>query len=268
MELFENITYNRLDLNFVHSRFIREYDIRKANISILYNSGIIDEATYTRLYNSTRAARQIEIGLMIKYDSELYKALAAGIIEAKHKLFTMNDIKDYEVLSIKNDAVFILDRQLQYTEVDKNIVFVQKNTYTSYIRFSNKVEIFYGLDKIGDNEKVDVKGIGDETLRLHKDYFLDFIVFILSSVETESIDEVISSFKDFYNSYVSLSLPIEYYREFNSDSKYRIINTIYAASVLADTDKNKRLLDISYNLTLLREIYGYLVKTFFEVKKK
>ena len=268
-KLFENVNY-RSDIKFVHSRFIREYDIRKANISILYKSGVIDKVTYNRLYNSSRATRQIEIGLMEKYNPEVYKVLAAGIIEAKRKLFTMNDIKDYEVLSIKNDAVFILDRQLQYTEIDDIIVFAQKNTYTSYIslNFGSRVEIFYGLDKISNSEKVDVKGISDNLLYLHKDYFLDFIVFILSSIETESIEEVISSFKDFYNNYISLSLPIEYYREFNSDSKYRILNTIYAANSLADTDENKRLLNISYNLTLLREIYEYLTKTFFEVKKK
>ena len=264
MELFGSVNY-RSPVNFIHSRFIREYDIKKANISILYKYGVIDENTYKRLYNSSREIRQIEIGLMEKYNPEVYKILANGIIEAKKELFQTNSIQDHEVLSIKNDAVFILDRQLQYTKFGI-VEFVPKNTYTSYMNL-NKIEVLYGLDKISNKETIDVKGIG-KCIDLHREYFLDFIAFVMSSIETEDIETVISSFCDFYKDYVELKLPINYYREFNSDSKYRITNSMYAVSSLLDTDENRRCLDISYNLYLLRIIHGYLTSTFFEVKRK
>ena len=45
---------------------IREYDISKANINILFAKGIIDEDKYKYLYNLPRMDRQYTIGNMCK----------------------------------------------------------------------------------------------------------------------------------------------------------------------------------------------------------
>ena len=55
--------------------------------------------------------RQVYVG-KLQRDKAIVDILKAGIIEAKKILFEANDIKDYEVLSIKNDAVFIINRNL------------------------------------------------------------------------------------------------------------------------------------------------------------
>ena len=65
------------------SGVIREYDLSKANISALRTRGIIDNDTYTDLYNADKKYREIKIGLMIKNDKDSYQEIKKGIIDAK-----------------------------------------------------------------------------------------------------------------------------------------------------------------------------------------
>ena len=51
--------------------FIREYDISKANINVLYQRGVIDKATYDNLYNSDKSIREKSVGLMIRRDNRI-----------------------------------------------------------------------------------------------------------------------------------------------------------------------------------------------------
>ena len=84
--LYERINYSS-NLPFVFSRYIREYDIQKANISILFDKGIISQQDYEYLYNSDRMERQIYIGKLQRSNKKITKALQSGIINAKKNLF-------------------------------------------------------------------------------------------------------------------------------------------------------------------------------------
>ena len=55
---------------YVSGRII-EYDLEKANISILYSKGMIDKDKYDLLYNSPKMFREIMIGNMIKDNREI-----------------------------------------------------------------------------------------------------------------------------------------------------------------------------------------------------
>ena len=61
------------------------------------------------MYNSERQVRQVYVGKLQK-DKAVSDALKEGIREARKNLFEANNIQDYEVLSIKNDAIFLIDR--------------------------------------------------------------------------------------------------------------------------------------------------------------
>lgn len=263
MELYECVNY-RSDLKFVFSRYIREYDIKKANISILYKYGVLSREKYIELYNSTREKRQIEIGLMERANPEIYEILANGIIKAKKLLFLSNNINESSVLSIKNDAVFIIGEPLKYTEFG-GIEFVNKNTYSTFVDL-NKIEVYYGLDRVNSSEVIDVKGLG-KNKELHSDFMTDFVVYILNSIETGDIEDAISSLTDFYKDYLDLKLNIGYYREYNSDSLYSFKNTHYKATYLNDTEYNKKCLDISYNINILRHLASCLSIAYFDKQK-
>lgn len=273
----------RSDLGFIFSKYIREYDIQKANISILYSYGAIDKNTYNRLYNAPRELRQIEIGLMLRNNPDLYDILSNGIQDAKKTLFEHNDLNESDILSIKNDAVFVIGKSLSETEFGL-IKFVNKNTYTSYMLLGG-IEIYYKkvssahLYQIDDVSTVEVKGIGDSNLELHRPFLLDFIIFIFECIEHGEYEHAVSSVKDFYQDYIELKLHIGYYREFNAQSLYRLnykssvsnklYNTQqYMVGMLNDIPEHKQYLNIVHNLNILRELSSYVNFTYLEYMKR
>ena len=252
--LYEKVNYIS-GVPFVFSRFIREYDISKANINILYSKGIINESVYNELYNSDRMTRQVYIGNLEKSNPKIVKALQIGIIEAKRNLFLSNNLTNEDILAIKNDAVFTVDKELRVTKFG-NIEFKLKNLYTSFMRI-DRLEFYYSFNRITKEEKMDVKGLGKKEY-LHREYMTDFIEYIMNSIESGDIENIITDFTLFYRSYVNRELPIYYYREYNPYSYYRIYGTNYCLDYLNNTSDNVMSLDISYNSYILTCMYKYI----------
>lgn len=252
--LYEKINYSA-NVPFIFSKSIYEYDIEKANISILYSKGVISKEYYDKLYHSYKLQRQIAIGNLQKQNSNVTNILQEGIIEAKKELFELNDIDPDKVLSIKNDAVFLIGKILNITTVlNGNVKFILKNSYNSFVRLSG-IEVYYLYNRTTGNEAYSIKGLG-KSEHLHEEYMIDFILFILSSIQTESIESTIGYIKDFYNQYINRNLPVGYYREFNSQSKYIIGE--YAVDDIVDTIDNKNKLNISYNANILKILMQYV----------
>lgn len=252
--LYEKVNYIS-GVPFVFSRFIREYDISKANINILYEKGVINKALYDELYRSDRMQRQIYIGNLQKQNPKIVKILQNGIIEAKKNLFLSNNLSRDDILAIKNDAVFTIDRELGYRKFG-NIEFKLKNLYTSFMRI-DRLEFYYSYNRITKEEKIDIKGLGKNQI-LHEDYMTDFIEFIMNSIESGDIKNIIADFIAFYRSYINRQLPIFYYREYNPYSYYRIYGTDYCLEHLDNTIDNVMALDISYNAYILTCMYKYI----------
>lgn len=252
--LYEKINYSA-NVPFIFSKSIYEYDIEKANISILYSKGVISKEYYDKLYHSYKLQRQIAIGNLQKQNSNVTNILQEGIIEAKKELFELNNIDPDKVLSIKNDAVFLIGKILNITTVlNGNVKFILKNSYNSFVRLSG-IEVYYLYNRTTGNEAYSIKGLG-KSEHLHEEYMIDFILFILSSIQTESIESTIGYIKDFYNQYINRNLPVGYYREFNPQSKYIIGE--YAVDDIIDTMDNKNKLNISYNANILKILMQYV----------
>ena len=258
--LYDNINYIA-DISYLTNVFIYEYDISKANINILFTKGIIDEKTYNYLYESPRMVRQVYVGKLCK-DENISIALKAGIIEAKKLLFSANNIQDHEVLSIKNDAVFIIGRELQYTSFGL-IKFVCKNKYTAFYKIYN-MELYYYYNNINKEEYIDVKGISDDNLKYHSNYFLQFLKDIFYSIQVNGPEISLRMMKDFFMQYISLQLPVNYYRSFDTQSMYvfkRIGNSIYNSSIALESQK--MMLDTNTNIRVLMEIQKIIMSIYF-----
>lgn len=262
--LYNMVNY-KAQFPYLFSRYIREYDIQKANISILYSKGLIDRATYERLLISSREDRQIEIGLMIKYDKKISDELKKGIIEAKKMLFEANNLLDSDILCIKNDAVFVIDKMLKYTDFGL-IKFVLKNEFTSYMSLDNgKIECYYFHDRINETELYEVKGLGNSYI-YHDEYMSDWIRFIFYEIESGRIESTIGNIYNFYLDYINLYLDIGYYREFNSESLFAINNSIYKIFSIQNRE-DLRHVNIMYNLNIIRTIYQYITNIYFMNKR-
>lgn len=249
-----------LDIQYLIATNITEYDIRKANISVLYSEGVIDKSYYEYLYKADRMTRQIEIGYMIRDDKNISDILSKGIAKYRKLFFEKNQLTDMDILSIKNDAVFVIKKKPTNT-VFGNIEFVQKNTYSSFAKLL-KNEVYFKSDSINDCMNIDIKGISDEKLVLHQDYILSVIANVMYYIEVGDIKTGIDYITEFYNLYLSRSLPIGYYRGFNDESKYVIKAGLSYYTMDVCLDNMKHAIDIEYNLNIIRELYGLLVSIY------
>lgn len=260
--LWEKTSYTA-PLDYIINSKIIEYDISKANINVLLYKGLISKKEYEYYYNLPKRRREISIGLLQAKDKKYVRAIIDGIREFRHKFFEANYIEDHNVVSIKNDAIFIANKRITTTKFD-NIEFKPKHIYNSFYKLG-RIEAYYKWDFYNKEEILDLKNISDQNKALHENYMIDFLKCIFCSAETESISETISIIKDFYDDYVSLKLEPEYYREFNTESKYLFkpfpgIDKIYKAEFI--DSKNFKYVDINYNEWLIRQLYRIFIEIY------
>ena len=248
------------NLSYLKNTTIIEYDLSKANINILKVAGVIDDDRYNYLYRLPKQDRERFVGQMIIPDSSIYNVIKSGVIEAKRKLFLNNDIKSEEVVRIANDAVFVArGNPLSYTKFGL-LEFKIKHKYSIFINLCG-ILIFFNTD-MGMID-MDVVNLGKEQLSYHADYMISFIGNLLYLVSTSDIQTVMNYFNGFYTLYLNRALEPNYYREFNSESLFRIDisndRKLMGFGMTSVTPENLNKLDISYNAYVLRELYSVIV---------
>ena len=250
-------------VKLLSSVIITEYDISKANINALYESGLIDNVKYNYLSSLPKYDRERIVGKMIEYDTKdiVYKTIYNRIISAKKNLFIKNNLNESEIIRIANDAVYVMrGTNLHYTEFGM-MKFIPKNRYTSFLSLGN---LYIFFNSSNEDLIVDIIGLGKVEKELHCDYMISFIANILALIESSTIDMVINFYNDFYSSYINMSLPINFYRELNADSMYTIrqtkTNGAYKISNIDQKDIDK--IDPSYNMNILRDLYSTIVSIY------
>lgn len=253
------------NISYMNNTFIHELDIQKANISILYWKGAISQSEYDTLFQAERMVRQVYIGKLQRDNPNISKILKEGIIEAKQALFEANNIQDSDVLAIKNDAVYVIGTLPQYLEFGI-VKFIPKNIYTGYYKLGN-LELYYYYNKIGPAEKLDVKGISSDALALHAEYFYRFLCDLFYIIQCEGIIPAQRMLKHFYIQYIGRMLPVGFYRQFNTISKYhlRSVTSNGVGFQIADEYiQDPRLLDITANLKHLVDLNKVLTTAYFK----
>lgn len=255
-----------IPLPYIFNQYIREYDISKANINILFAKGVLNQDLYTKLYNSDRMTRQVYIGKMIKHDERIQEVLDQGLIEYKQKFFEANGITDNDIISIKNDAIFVLNKFPTILNFD-NVTFVHKNTYTSFMKL-NELEVYYGSDI--NSEIIDIKGIKDIDLEAYHIEFLNVIIDYLRHIQKSGPEITLQYTNYMINQYVNLELPIGYYRRFRSSNDYRLNGYTWSYGIMSmqDTLDNKKVIDKSHNLNILRIMHMYASQLLYEEKMR
>ena len=246
-------------LRYISGRIV-EYDMKQANVSILYQKGAISYEFYNFLCNSPKMYREREIGMMERRDQTIYDIISNGIKEYKLKFVELNKINLNQIVRIANDAIYVnTPIDFQNTIVDNYIEFRPKSISNVMVQLQKDLLIFieFGIDKIN----IDVKGIGDKYL-LHSNYFLNIIGTTIFLSERSGVDDALRYLSDIIAQYINKKLDINYYKEFNSESMYRInvMNHVYLS---IDADNScKSALDINYNLGLLRELWSIILERY------
>ena len=130
----------------------------------------------------------------------------------------------------------------------------------------NKIELYFNLTDQG--YILDVKGINDEVLCKHQSSYLSVLCDIFSMMQSGEYINTVIYIKEFINKYESNLLPIEFYREFNQSSLYRIdsFNSIYYIDIVCDNDIP--YINKTYNQSFNREIYKLISMIYFSYMKK
>ena len=265
--LYEKTNYTA-DISYLTNVFITEYDISKCNINVLYKYKAIDEQTYQYLYQAERMVRQVYVGKLQRESKEIVKILKSGIEESKKMLFEANNLQDRDVLSIKTDAVFVIKRKLQNRKFGL-IEFMPIGLYTSFFRLRN-LELYYYYNNVNKNEYLEVKGISDDKLALHEQYFVQLLKDIFYSIQINGPEITLRMLKDAYIEYINLQMPVGYYRKFDADSTFHLkhrsfINTGFAYENIAPEMLPN--VDITYNASLLLELQKIIISIYFNKHK-
>lgn len=265
--LWENENYLS-DIKFINASYIREYDLVKANISALLYMGAITPEKYKSLYIMDKDNREREVGLMIKSDRALSESKSRGIIEAKKMLFEINDIDDLNVLEIRNDAVFVIGDKLRCSKVNDFFDFKLKNEFTSYAYISKKLSIFYRYDPIIQMNTIDIKGIKDNKLELHANYFLSFLCETFYMLQNDTLNNTLKYISEFYRAYINREMPLEYYRTFDAESLYKVSFKNITYSLYTVEPKEIMNLNIDINVYIIRTLYSYISNLYFNQKRR
>lgn len=232
---------------------IVEYDIKSANISILRQYNKISNEYYVFLSRLPKIEREKEIGIRIRNDSDLYETIKNGIAQAKYQFLKENNINLNQVVRVANDAVFINStKDLKYTKFGL-IEFKQKSINSIFCVLDRALHLLF--NSFNDQLNIDIIGIRPEYRSLHS-HFITFIGNLFYFLEKGYTEDALIFLQEFYIQYVRKELPIEYYRELNHMSKYRILNSYFCIS---DFNEDINILDITFNQNIIRELYSMIL---------
>lgn len=157
----------------------------------------------------------------------------------------------YHLDKIEPEKILYLnDYNLVLNDIDLDDDNLKVDEYDNFIRVGEFI-LMTKQDMFGMKQAI--VGLDPHNIELHKDYFIALIFKIMNMVSKNNIQLTIDTLRDFYRDYVNSELNIEYYREFNLQSKFKVSSMNYIYYIDSDL-VDVRSLDISYNEKVLRYI--------------
>lgn len=157
----------------------------------------------------------------------------------------------YHLDKIEPEKILYLnDYNLVLNDIDLDDDNIKVDEYDNFIRVGEFI-LMTKQDMFGMKQAI--VGLDPHNIELHKDYFIALIFKIMNMVSKNNIQLAIDTLRDFYRDYVNGELNIEYYREFNLQSKFKVSSMNYIYYIDSDL-VDVRSLDISYNEKVLRYI--------------
>lgn len=206
-------TWLNPNIEYLFNDDIIEYDIHDAGFSLIQQYQLLPPEKIKELERIPRGIqRHIQVGVLQRDDKEFSKRLTDKFTEVRALFMMMNQLKDDSIISVKKDAIYTIGK-VKRTTFGK-VKFMEKNHYSSYIRFPDitNLELYYGENGI------DVKGMGDAAVNRHRLYMLEFLRKTIKSIE-EQDSSMKRKFMRFFNQYKFDELDEEFYIEFNNVSR-------------------------------------------------
>lgn len=251
-ELYKRSLWLNKNIDFLFGMDIVEYDMHSAGLSLIKEFKLLPEEDIQVLDKMDKKSKNVKIGLYQK-DKKFAKKLLECFVEARKRFITSNKLTEENVLSVKKDAIFVIDTPINNTDFGE-IHFSRKNSYTSYLRL-NRLEFYINTS----TNIIDIKGLGqgeelEKVHELHDDYMLKFIMKFTKLRENMADKKVMTNYiSNFCKKYRERKLPIGFYRELGKGNCYELFDDVMG-EVISITDTS----DID-NLIITSNYFNYII---------
>jgi len=240
--LWERDLFYNKNIPFLFNKEIIEYDMKEAGFSLVQEFHLLPDNIIHKLSKLKKEKRTVELG-KLELSNKLYKeGKKKAFIHARELFIEANHLDINDIIAIKKDAI-ITTKKCSIQHFGDYIYFRPKHIYTSYITLPKRLEFYYC-----DNS-LTVKGINEKKVKLHEQYMVEFIKRYFYMMENSESSNTLEFTKDFIDKYKKRQLPVGYYRTFDYESCYHLLNS----SITFDDyyEDKKEDLDISYNFNTI-----------------
>lgn len=243
--------YLNKDIPYLTNVTIYEYDMTSGGFNILRSKGVFKKKEEEKLLNMNKLDRNVYIGKKLRREPELSSILIEGFKESLTEFCIMNGIENKDILSIKKDAIFIINKKCQKLKINKYVSLKEANKYTSYL-YVNNIEFY------NNSSKLDVKGLKDEVIE--NNAFIDVIKKIMTLMEKNNEIYMFRYLKKLQKDYLEYNVDYSLYKELNLNNAYKVTlfdRTFYYDNIDEDFVE---YININYNyFSYIQEIIRILV---------
>lgn len=237
---------------------IVEWDMRRAGLHIIKELNLLPESEIKYFESLPKKESDIAIGKRQIGDKDFSLRFEKGFTDVMHQFLDQNDLDiDIDVISIKKDACFVINRDIKEPKIGKYIEFIPKNKYHAYVNLKPFLKKGKGFEfYFSRTNGIDVKGLSsDKDLRnkllsLHENGMLNFLNETVDLAEKTGLDpkQMNQFLHGFVKMYKMKELDYDYYREFSIESKFRysfLGNEMFADNI-NETMLEKVRIDYNY----------------------
>jgi hypothetical protein len=193
LTLHQKHNYLNKGIAYLKNNIVREYDMVNAGINILRQNGVFSQEEYDRLNGMEKLEKNVLVGKFLKNNPDINEALTEEFVEVRRMLFESNGLDDSDILSVKKDAVFIVDKKLTNLKLSEFYEFKEKNKYIGFMNVGGKEFYHRGMDR-----SLDIKGYSKHIKNHHMNYLfkeLEELMFLDSKDEKNMVFEKLIQLK-------------------------------------------------------------------------
>lgn len=239
-------------IKYINNTSIIEYDIESAGLNILTTMGWFSMEDRERLLKMNKNDRVVVIGKLLRSRDGMNNDLMKGFVEARRIFFEKNSIEDRDVLSIKRDAIFLINKPMGIdNEINELIHTRKKSSFTEFMLIGSR-EHYYNIN----TDKLVLKGYEKGIFTKHENYLFKFLKDVFKLASTNQKDELFLYLATFKDNFLSYNLDIGYYRDIITGKYLYELNLGKGSRGLLGIDEvdDPKYVMINNNLAFITEV--------------
>lgn len=252
--IYRKHNYTRRDVNYIKNTPITEYDMSNAGINILLTHGKFTKEFVDYLNTLDKLTKNITVGKILQEHPDWNKLMMEEFIKIRGEFMYLNNLEDSDILSIKKDAIFVINKKPKILQVHENYIFREKGVYDTYLNVRNK-EFYINIEK----GTYDVKGFSKKVVDIQEDCFIDFII-TCTLLDKEDRFKLYQHIKNFRNDFLEYKLDKEFYYDLEEDGyKYKYNKESIVFIVSPTPPEDITLCNIDNNYKYILEVINTLI---------